>query len=60
MTLLDATIIFVMERPRLAAALSGLSLVDMSNCIAHRHSDWWFPAVVAFGLACLVRRRAAS
>lgn len=46
---------FIAARPRLAAVLSAISLLDLSRCIALGHSDWPIPAVTAFGLACLVR-----
>ena len=46
---------FIAKRPRLAAVLSALALLDMSNCIRLAHDDWPIPAIAAFGLACLVR-----
>jgi hypothetical protein len=48
----------VMKRPRLAAGLSAVSLLDAANCIRLAHDDWWYPATVALVFAALVRRQA--
>lgn len=46
---------YIAARPMLAATLSALSLLDLSNCIRLGHADWPIPAFAAFGLACLVK-----
>lgn len=46
---------YIAARPALAAVLSALALLDLSNCIRLAHADWPVPAITAFACAFMVR-----
>ena len=45
---MDEVLAWIIKRPMVCAAISVLSLADALNCIHLGHTDWWFPAAVAF------------
>lgn len=54
---MDMLLAWVVKRPLICAALSGLSLLDALNCVRLGHEDWWLPAGVAALFAAGVRKK---
>ena len=52
---MDAVLTWIINRPLVCAAISGVSLVDALNCVRLDHADWWVPATVALVSACGIR-----
>ncbi len=52
---MDAILVWIINRPRVCAAISVFSLVDSANCIRLDHADWWAGATLAFVSAWGIR-----